>query len=44
MEIGTPKRIIEAEPLRDPVPDREPTLPLPAPQPHPSPTKDPVKV
>lgn len=43
MEIGKTKRIIESEPVKDPVPDREPTkLPLPAPQPQPSPTPDKV--
>jgi hypothetical protein len=47
MEIGTPKRVVEAEPLRDPVPDREPTRlpesPLPTPQPQPSP-QEPIRV
>lgn len=44
MEIGKPKRIVESDPIVDPVPDREPTK-LPAtPQPDPSPTKEPVKV
>lgn len=43
MEIGKTKRIIESEPMKDPVPDRHVNDPLPAPQPQPSPDKEPAK-
>ena len=44
MEIGKTKRIIQSEPLKDPVPDREPNNPLPVPEPQPTPAKEPEKV